>query len=320
MDHVEWTVDQRDFLRSKEQHSLDPLQGNRASSDDPQLEHLRAQVESLKSTLRQTNRAERTAKREYAAATSRAAKGSVGGGTTAWESKNRMEDHALSLASSMCDFVVRTYSALEAMRDEMRVTISNYRRHGPGAYPTDEALGHIFAQSTVAVDEVRKGLSEVMPLFSSTVRHQEPLTILRDMRSAIDRESERPLECPAAEYVERWRLRAAERLVDTAPAPSSQPRPYAKSTIADKTTLAFELLASPRTVLPRPPPRERESRRSGRKGPSVHQSVNTRSELHQKHGVAGTNPAPLDLEVIHHSATRRMTASASPRSASARRH
>ena len=289
MDHVEWSVQHKEFLAARER---DALRDGTVAPNDPQLERLQVQVESLKRDLKAAQRSERSSKRQHSAAATRHAKGTVGGGTTLWESNNRLEDHAMMIANCMCDFVVATFSALEAMRDEMRVTISNFRRHGPGAYPTDEALTHVFNHSGKAVAEVQKGLARVMPMFSTTVRHLEPLAILSEMRAAIDREAERPLECPPQEYLERWRRRAADHLRETVE-PITRPELIVKrSTMCDKTPVALELLASPRTLLPRPPPRERERQRAVSAARPVGEIDAQRTALHRKYDVHQLSPRP----------------------------
>jgi hypothetical protein len=137
--------------------------------------------------------------------------------TTTWETANKMEEQTFSLAVNVGDTLLELHTALVRMRDEMRVALANFQRHGAEGYSTDTTLETLFPSTTAAMVSLQRSFRQVSSMFSSSIRLVEPLKLMNRVRLSIDEEIHRPLQCPASDFFERWRAQTATKLAETKP-------------------------------------------------------------------------------------------------------
>ena len=290
MDTIAWSNEEVDFL--KRQAGL-PRPATPATAKTSTKPIIARHAELMK----QHARSERRSDREYHCSLQKLDRGSLEVRTTPWEEQNKLSDQALELANAVGDLVVDVEARVVALRDEMRAALSNVQRHGVGAFPTDEVLLKLFPRSTEVLTVVSQAFQRIMPLFSTSVRHEEPLQLLSQIRRAVQEEIARPVDCPATEFAARWkaetetRLRAADQKKGSLRAALT----VVDSSITDKTPLAYELLASPRSVLPTPPVRKPSHIR--RVTPNAKSTLTACRETLERHGVQRVTPAAFSRTV-----------------------
>jgi hypothetical protein len=192
--------------------------------------------------------------------------------TTTWETANKMEEQTFSLAVNVGDTLLELHTALVRMRDEMRVALANFQRHGAEGYSTDTTLETLFPSTTAAMVSLQRSFRQVSSMFSSSIRLVEPLKLMNRVRLSIDEEIHRPLQCPASDF--------------------------------------FELLLTPRKVLPVPPAR-RTAPKITRKAYTWKETQQTRDELHAKYNISDSVSPRADVRFL----VNARTGAVAPRSA-----